>query len=130
MICELKRFNPRSGSASAILMARIVDSDGTCIKRPDVKSIRFSLYEVDLSWPELLTAVRGRIGMALTVADVMSDVLQTNAPWKIDDIGYNFHHEIVLDGEYTMPKVARYEAQYEFESLAGLKSIIRFQLRC
>jgi hypothetical protein len=118
-------------SGSAILMARILDGAGVAIRRSDVIAIEYSAYELDPCWPEQLTAICGHRAIALAVDEVLFDSPQVGRLWSLDDVGYNFRHEIHFGWDRVFPKAAlRYEMRYELVSVSGEKTIVRFMLRC
>jgi len=56
--------------------------------------------------------------------------LQTGGLWTIDQVGYNFRHEIDVSQDEAFPKAgAHYQVRYELTPPTGQKSIVRFQLR-
>lgn len=117
-------------NGSAVLMARIVDSDGENIEQAGVSAIEYSVYELDPCRPDNLTVVAGHDGVELDVADVVFDTLETGGLWTVDETGYNFRHEIDVTGSEAFPKAgARYQVRYEITPVGGQKTIVRFQLR-
>jgi hypothetical protein len=130
MVCQAKRSDTSCDTASAVLMARIVDRTGAEIRPSHVSSIEYSLYEIDPLWPEHLTVVRGHRDVPLCVTEVLSDALQTGSAWSVDDVGYNFRHEIAFVGRAKSHEASmRCELRYEFAMAGGEKTIVRFQLR-
>jgi hypothetical protein len=117
-------------NGSAILMARIVDASGTHVQQAGIAAIEYSIFELDPCRPDDLTAVAGHDGVSLTVADVIFNALQTGGLWTVDEVGYNFRHEIDVSSSEAFPKAgAQYQVRYELTPTAGQKSIVRFQLR-
>jgi hypothetical protein len=115
-------------NGSAILMARIVDSTGEPILS-GVSSVEYSVYELDPCRPDALSAVAGHHHVALTVEDVLFDSLQTGGLWTVDDVGYNFRHEIDIGVAEAFPKAGvDYQVRYEIVPSMGQKAILRFQL--
>jgi len=116
-------------SRSIVLMARIVDRAGTPIRRSDVIAIEYSLYESDLCWPEQLTVVGGQRRVPLAIGDVLFDSPQVGRSWNVDDVGYNFRHEI----EFGCPPSKagwRYELAYRLTIKSVRMATVRFKLRC
>jgi hypothetical protein len=117
-------------NGSAVLMARIVDSDGENIEQASVSAIEYSVYELDPCRPDNLTVVTGHDGVTLDVSDVVFDTLQTGGLWTVDETGYNFRHEIDVTGSEAFPKAGtHYQVRYEITPVGGQKTIVRFQLR-
>jgi hypothetical protein len=118
-------------SGSIVLMARIVDRAGATIRPSDVKAIDYSAYEVDPYWPEQLTAVRGHRAVRLDVGDVLFDSPQVGRSWSVDNVGYNFRHEIRFARGRTLPtNDERYEVVYQLALFNGRRIAVRFKLRC
>lgn len=117
-------------NGSAILLARIVDATGQPIDQAAISSIEYTIYELDPCRPDDLTVVDGHDGVALTVADVVYNQLQTDGLWTVDEDGYNFRHEVDVAQNEAFPKAgSQYQVRYEFTPASGQKVIVRFQLR-
>jgi hypothetical protein len=117
-------------NGSAVLMARIVDSAGDYVQQSALASIEYSVYELDPCRPDNLTVVAGHDGQLLDVADVIFNALQTGGLWTVDQVGYNFRHEIDVGTAEAFPKAGvQYQVRYELVPTAGQKTIVRFQLR-
>jgi hypothetical protein len=130
MVCQAKSGDTSCEQASAVLMARIVDRTGAEIRPSHVSSIEYSLYEIDPFWPEHLTVVCGHRDVPLCVTEVLSDALQTGSRWSVDDVGFNFQHEITFVGRAKSHDAStRCELRYEFAMTGGEEAIVRFQLR-
>jgi hypothetical protein len=120
-----------NASGSIVLMARIVDRAGAAIRPADVLAIDYSASEVDPYWPEQLTAVRGHRAVPLAVGEVLFDALQGGRSWSVDEVGYNFRHEIRFARGRTLPtNDARYEVVYQLTLFNGRRITVRFKLRC
>ena len=118
------------GRGLAVLMARIVDSDGVAIRPSDVSAIEYSVYELDPFWPEQLSVMRGHRAVRLDVGDVLFDSLQVGRCWGIDDVGYNFRHEIQLVQERPVSNAEYgYEVLYQLTLCNGRRTSVRFKLR-
>jgi hypothetical protein len=117
-------------NGSAVLMARIVDSDGENVQQSGISSIEYSIYELDPCRPDNLSVVAGHDGVSLTVDDVIFNSLQSGGLWTVDEDGYNFRHEIDVSQTEAFPKAGvQYQVRYEMLPTAGQKTIVRFQLR-
>jgi len=69
-------------------LARVADDDGsTPLTQADISAIEYTIQEVRGGE---LEPVSGHAAVALTVADVIFDALQTDAVWTEDATGYNF----------------------------------------
>jgi hypothetical protein len=117
-------------NGSAVLMARIVDSAGANVQQSGLSSIKYSVYELDPCLPDSATVVSGHNDVALTVSSVIFNSLQTGALWTVDDVGYNFRHEINVSTDEAFPKAgALYQVRYVLTPTSGQKTIVRFQIR-
>ncbi len=117
-------------NGSAILMARVVDSAGVNLQQSGVSAIKYSIYELDPTRPDVQTVVAGHDAVVLTVSAVIYNTLQTGGLWTVDAVGYNFRHEINVSTSAAFPKAGvAYQIRYELTPTSGQKSIVRFQLR-
>lgn len=117
-------------NGTAVLMARIVDAAGANVQQAGLAAIKYSVLELDPCRPDQLVAVTGHNGVTLTVSNVVFNALQTGGLWTVDEVGYNFRHEIDVSSSEAFPKAgAHYQVRYELTPTAGQKSIVRFQLR-
>ena len=119
----------RLASGSVVLMARIVDGDGMAIRRSEVIAVEYSLYEVDACWPEQLTAVRGGRAVPLAVGDVLFDSPQIGHFWSVDEVGYNFRHEVDFGWDQPLAKTGWcYEVVYQLTMTTGQTANVRFRI--
>lgn len=117
-------------NGTALLLARIVDSAGANVQQAGIAAIEYSISELDPCLPDQLTPVAGHDGVELDVADVIFNTLQTGGLWTVDEVGYNFRHEIDVSESEAFPKAgAQYQVRYQLTPTAGQKTIVRFQLR-
>lgn len=117
-------------NGTAVLLARIVDSDGNDVQQADVTAVKYSVFEIDPCLPDNLTVVAGHDNVSLSVGDVIYDSLQTGGLWTVDATGYNFRHEINVSSAEAFPKAgAQYQVRYELTPAAGQRTVVRFQLR-
>ncbi len=118
-------------NATATFMARVENSSGQAINQASVASILYTVYELAKDDPTVLTPVTGHQNVALTVTDVVYDMLQLDSAWTVDTVGYNFRHELdVSQNEAFANAGAIYQMRYELTPVLGQKIIFRFQLRC
>ena len=117
-------------NGSAVLLARIVDGAGENVQQSGIASIKYSIYELDSCRPDNLVVVTGHNDVSLNVSGVIFDSLQTGGLWTVDDVGYNFRHEIDVSATEAFPKAGvQYQVRYKLTPTAGQKTIVRFQLR-
>jgi hypothetical protein len=123
-------FGTAFKNGTAVLMARIVDAAGANVLQAGIAAIEYAVYELDPCRPDNLAAVSGHDGVSLTVANVIYNSLQTGGLWTIDEVGYNFRHEIDVSTAEAFPKAGtQYQIRYELTPTTGQKTIVRFQLR-
>ena len=82
-------------NGSLTMLARVVGGDAQAIVQADIASAKYSVYLLDDDDADSRTAVSAHTAVALTVADIIFNSLQTDDLWTVDDVGYNFLH--VLD---------------------------------
>lgn len=117
-------------NGTALLMARIVDSAGANVQQAGIAAIEYSILELDPCLPDQQTPVAGHDGVELDVEGVIFNALQTGGLWTVDDVGYNFRHEIDVTETEAFPKAgAQYQVRYQLTPTTGQKTIVRFQLR-
>jgi len=123
-------FGTAFKNGTAVLLARIVDSDGDDVQQADVTAVKYSVFEIDPCRPDNLTVVAGHDNVSLSVSQVIYDTLQTGGLWTVDSTGYNFRHEINVSSAEAFPKAgAQYQVRYELTPAAGQRTVVRFQLR-
>ena len=93
-------------------------------------AIEYSIYAVDPCWPGEAAIIGGHEAVALDARDVVFDALQNGDVWTVDEVGYNFRHEIEFSLSDLFPKAdAQYQVCYELTPPIGQKTIVRFQLK-
>jgi hypothetical protein len=123
-------FGTAFKNGSAVLLARIVDATGANVQQAGLSAIAYTIFELDPCQLDQLTTVTGHTGVALTVASVIFNALQTGGLWTVDEVGYNFRHEIDVGTSAAFPKAGvQYQVRYELTPTSGQKTIVRFQLR-
>lgn len=116
---------------SAVMMARVVNSLGQNLNRASVSTIEYTVYELTTSDPTGLSAVTGHNDVTLVVGDVIYDTLQNDDSWNVDEVGFNFRHEIDVSTNEAFPDAGKvYQVRYELMPVTGQKTVFRFQLRC
>jgi hypothetical protein len=85
---------------AVVVFARIVDDRGRRIVCADVAAICYSIYAVDVH-SGLRIARLSDIALPLEVRDVLFDRLVRDRRWTVDDVGYNFRHEVEV-GDHVM----------------------------
>jgi hypothetical protein len=116
-------------NATVTLLARIVGNDCANVRRADIASLTYSVYLLDDDDADARNAVTGHAAAALTPADVLFDVLQTDALWTADDAGYNFRHLLDVSAHAAFPTAGRrYLVEYRLTPAAGQVIVVRFRV--
>jgi hypothetical protein len=116
-------------NATITLLARIVGQSGANVRRADIASLTYSVYLLDDDNADARTAVVGHDAAALAPADVLFDVLQTDALWTADDAGYNFRHVLDVSAHAAFPTAGRrYLVEYRLTPAAGQVIVARFRV--
>ena len=116
-------------NGSVTLLARIVGGEGDNIVRADVIAVKYTVYLLDDQNPDSRTAVAGHTDAALVVAEVISDTLQTDAIWTVDEIGYNFRHVLDVSAHPAFAVAGRrYLVEYQLTPAVGQMILVRFRI--
>ena len=99
--------------SAAQVLARVL-ADGVAVVQADISAISYSVFDHSALGDPV---VGGHDGVALTVADVVFDTLQTDARWTKDATGYNFRHAIA--GTAFPTGGHRYRIEYTFTPISG-----------
>ena len=71
----------------------------------------------------------GHNNVKLTVANVIFISLQTGGLWTVDEVGFNFRHEIDVGTNEAFPRAGtQYQVRYELVPTSGQKTIVRFRV--
>jgi hypothetical protein len=114
---------------AVVVFARIVDDRGRQIVCTDVAAICYSIYAVDVR--SGLRIVRlSDVALTLEVRDVLFDQLVRDRQWTVDDVGYNFRHEVAV-GDHVMRFATdgNIELVYELTPKNGDMVRLRFQAK-
>ena len=116
-------------NGSAILLARVVGADGEAITRNTLAAIRYTVYLLDDHDPDQQTPQDGHVGISLSVAEAVYDLVQTDAVWTRDSIGYNFKHVLDVSAHEAFPMAGRsYRIVYELSPTSGQVILLRFRV--
>lgn len=114
-------------NGSATLMARVVGADAANITQLDIASGTYTIYLLDDQNVDTRTAVTGHTAVALVIASVIFDTLQTDAIWTVDDTGYNFKHVIPIATVAFAIAGRAYLIEYTLTPNSGEKILVRFR---
>jgi len=116
----------KEGSAS--LLARAVDWSGVVLEQADISSAEYTIYLLDDQAPDTRTAVTGHTAVALTVADILYNTLQTGADWTVDSVGYNFRLDLDVSADEAFSVAGRrYVVEVKLTPTSGQDILLRFR---
>lgn len=130
-------------NGTATLLGRIMGADGNAITQSTFPAAglsssgecgvtaSYTLYLLDDQDPDSRTPVSGHENVAVAIADLIYDALQTDDIWTVDDEGYNFKHtlDICPDNAFAIAG-RRYLVVFRLYPLDGDVIIARFRLNC
>jgi hypothetical protein len=110
MVCANTVLAGRAVDSSIVLRARILDAAGQPVRATDVVRIDCTVRDVDSYMP--------RVGIDANPFDIILPSLARDRFWTVDDIGYNFRHNLthiadfasLVDPEFS----GRAEVRYDF----------------
>jgi hypothetical protein len=116
-------------NGSATLLARIVGHSGANVLQADLNTIKYTVYLLDDQNSDNRTAVDGHANVALTIAEVIFNTLQTDAVWTVDATGYNFRHELNVSAHQAFAVAGRrYLVEYQLTPAVGQVILVRFRI--
>jgi hypothetical protein len=87
------------------------------------------VYLLDDQDPDQQTPQDGHVAIPLSVAEAVHDLLQTDAVWTRDSIGYNFKHVLDVSAHQAFPMAGRsYRIVYELSPTSGQVILLRFRV--
>lgn len=113
--------------ASVVLMARVAFADGTLVAPEDVESVAYTVAEIDPCGSTAPVTVEGHAGETLEVEQVLSASLLDGPPWDVDEVGFNFRHEIDVTESPAFVTAGRsYRVEYVLTPMDGQPIVVRF----
>ena len=117
-------------NGSATLLARVAGANAVNIVQADIASIKYTVYLLDEDDEDSQTAIVGHIDVALTVASIIYNTLQTDARWSKDATGYNFAHVLDVSTDEAFAVAGQsYRVIYELTPTSGQAILVRFVAR-
>ena len=117
-------------NGSGVFLARLVGPDGTVLLPSDVASIAYSIDLLDAHNPDMRTAVAGHQDVAVTPSAVLFDMLQRDAAWTRDAVGYNFRHAVDVSQHEAFAVAGRsYLVTYTVTPSASQRVLMRFRVQ-
>jgi len=115
-------------NGAAVLLARVVGDDGSAVVQADISSAAYSVYLLDDAQPDQRTAVSGHTDIALVVADVIFDAMQTDSIWTVDVTGFNFRLLLDVSANQAFATAARrYLVEVRLSPASGQVIVVRFR---
>jgi hypothetical protein len=117
-------------NGSGVFLARLVGPSGEVLTPGDVSSIAYSIDLLDPRDPDARTPVEGHQQATVTAGDVLFDMLQRDAVWTRDSVGYNFRHEPDVSQHEAFAAAGRtYLVTYTVLPAAGQRILMRFRVQ-
>ncbi len=117
-------------NGSAVFLARLVGPSGEVMLPADVARIEYSVDLLDPHDPGARTPVDGHQQAAVAANEVLFDMLQRDAAWTRDAIGYNFRHELDVSQHEAFALAGRmYLVTYAVTPAVGQRILIRFRVQ-
>ena len=101
-------------NGSSIFLAQIRDkATGNLLSPNRITAIRYTVYRLDSSDPEIKSVISGHEQVSLSIGEVFFAIPKTDGLWDHDDIGYNFKHEPIVSLHPIFPIAGRhYQIEY------------------
>lgn len=116
-------------NGTATCMARVVGWENAAITQSDIASASYTVYLVSATDPNVWPPVDDHDAVALTVASIIYDTMQTAAPWTVDATGYNFRHTVPIANAAFATPARSYVVQYTLTPASGEPIVVSFALR-
>jgi hypothetical protein len=125
MVCTNLDSPARAAGSSIVLRARILDAAERPIRAADVVAIECAIREVDSQFPVAK--------MDVHPCEVILPGLVSDRLWKIDDVGYNFRHDLAGIADLATAGVPdfsdRVEVRYTFVLIDCTRATVSFYLK-
>jgi len=116
-------------NGTVTLLARIVGASGANITPGDIDTVTYTVYLLDDQDADARSAVEYHTEVALNVEAVIFSSLQLDDLWTVDQIGYNFRHELDVSAHPAFTIAGRrYLVEYRLQPLEGQVILVRFRL--
>jgi len=115
-------------NGSVTLLARIVGAGGANVVQADISAIQYTVYLLDDQDPDARSGVSGHTDVALSVAAVLFNSLQTDPRWTVDATGYNFCHVLDVSAHQAFTIAGRRcLVEYRLTPSGGQVIVVRFR---
>lgn len=116
-------------NGSATFLARVVGAQGTPITQANTASARYTASLLDENDPDAGAAIAGHTSVAVDVASLIFDSLQTDDLWDVDATGYNFKHVLDVSSNQAFATAGRiYRVVFELTPTNGQVILVRFRV--
>jgi hypothetical protein len=125
--CEIHGVAFKNGSA--VLLARVIDANGLPVTAAQITAARYSIVLLDETDPDAADPVAGHTAVPVAVAGLLRNALVKDNAWDVDDLGYNFRHEVDVSAHGAFAIAGRiYRAVFELMPYAGQVIVVRFRI--
>jgi len=115
----------RAAASSTALLARILDAAGRPVRATGVVGIECSVREVGSYMPG--------VGIEANPFEVILPSLVRDQSWTVDDIGYNFRHDLTHVADFAslaLPEFSGHvEVRYDFMVVDCSRATVSFYLK-
>jgi hypothetical protein len=120
----------RANGRSVVLLARIVDRVGRPVRPSDIGAIEYSIGEFDPQ-RSIASSLKGAQSTSrLATVDVILQAVVRDSLWKVDNVGYNFRHDIRFDKRIGTPQFSGHMiVRYVFTQSDCARMAVRFHLK-
>jgi hypothetical protein len=117
-VCQAK-----AAGAAMVLLARIIDATGRLVRPADIR-------QVDCIVRQPGSCARDVHGFAVKQRDVFLPALVRDSSWTLDEVGYNFRHDVTRVAEFFGARGGgRVEVRYLFSLANGGREMVSFYLK-
>ncbi len=114
---------------SVVLLARVVGADGSPLVPSQITSARYTVELLDEADADVATPVAAHTAVQVAVAGLLSETLLIDDTWEVDDLGYNFRHELDVSAQPAFDIAGRnYRVVFELVPANGQVILMRFRV--
>jgi hypothetical protein len=125
MVCTTVVLPAREIDSPVVLFARILDATGRPVRATDVVGIECTIREVNSYMPGA--------GIDANPFEIILPSLVRDQAWTVDDIGYNFRHDLTHFVDFAnlaVPEFSgRVEVRYDFTLVDCTRATVSFYLK-
>jgi hypothetical protein len=114
---------------SVVLLARVVGADGSPLVPSRVSSACYSVELLDETDADATTPVTGHTAVPVGISGLLSETLLIDDAWEVDELGYNFRHELDVSAQPAFAIAGRnYRIVFELVPADGQVILVRFRI--